>query len=285
MDLAWPEFLQLPQMRRAFLIAIIVGPACGALGTFVTLRRMSLMSDAVSHASLTGVTLGLALNIAREVHSPMLQVVLVVFCVAVAVFMTWLSENTRLLTDNVIALSYAGSVALGVILISRLRNSRALESTLFGDILAARAADVWVIGAVCAAAVGFVLANMRALTLSAVQENLANVEGFRVRALSYGFAVVLALVIALLLQQLGALLISGVLVVPPASSRLLSRNFRGMFLGAAMLGLAGAAAGVAGSYHFDAPTGPSIVLANAMVFTVCLLWTLLRARMRRAKSP
>src|SRR5438309_11928635 len=90
------EFLELPQMQRAFVIALVAGPVGGLLGTFITLRRMSFFSDAISHGAMTGVTLGFALNLARDVNSVSMQMTLVVFCTLLALLMAWLFERTTL---------------------------------------------------------------------------------------------------------------------------------------------------------------------------------------------
>lgn len=264
------EALELPQMQRAFLIGLIVGPICGLLGTFITLRRLSFFSDAISHAAMTGVTLGLVLNIAREVNGIPMQITLLVFCILIALIMAWLLERTSLLTDTVIAFSYTGSVALGVILISRLQGARVLEGALFGDILAASRLDVWLIAGLSVVVTLFLAFNMRALTLVVVNENLARIEGFNVRRLNYVFVLLIAITVALLLRQLGALLISGLIVVPAAAARSVSHSFVSMLLLSAIFGLVGAASGVYSSYHLDTPTGPTIVLADVVILSVCL---------------
>lgn len=274
-----PEFLQYPQMQRAFVIALIAGPIAGLLGTFVTLRRMSFFSDAISHAAMTGVALGFLLRLAHDMASPSMQVTLVIFCVLVALLMAWLFERTTLHTDTVIAFSYTGSVALGVVLISRLRGYRMLEEALFGDILASSPADVWIVAALGAVILGFLFLNMRALTLSVVQENLAKIEGINIRALNYGFVVLISAVVALLLRELGALLISGLIVVPAAAARVSAENFRQMLILSACFGLVGTASGVTSSYYLDTPTGPTIVLADVVILTFCLVL----ARARRGK--
>lgn len=276
------EFLELPQMQRAFLIALIAGPVAGLLGAFITLRRMAFFSDAISHAAMTGVTLGFALHLAGDANDAAMQATLLVFCVVIALVMAWLFERTTLHTDTVIAFSYTGSVALGVVLISRLRGYRVLEGALFGDILAASGTDVWMIAGLGVVMVGFLFLNMRALTLSVVQENLAKLEGFNTRRLNYFFVVLIALVVALLLRQLGALLISGLIVVPAAAARIVAGTFRKMLLFSAVFGLLGAAAGVFSSYHLDTPTGPTIVLGDVAILSVCLAGGMMR-RFRRPK--
>lgn len=277
------EFLDLPQMRYAFLIALIAGPVGGLLGSFVTLRGMSFFSDAISHGAMTGVTLGFALNIARDIDSPAMQLTLVVFCAAMALLMAWLLEKTTLHADTVIAFTYTGSVALGVVMISRLRGSRVLEGALFGDILASTALDVWIMGGLAVLTLGFLAFNLRPLTLAVVHENLAKMEGYNTRRLNYAFVVLIALVIALLLRQLGALLISGLIVVPAAAARIVAGTFRRMLLASALFGLGGAATGVFASYQLDTPTGPTMVLADVIILSLCLLGSSFMVTWRQRK--
>lgn len=259
-------------MQNAFCIALIAGPVGGLLGSFITLRRLAFFSDAISHAAMTGVTLGFVLRIGRDAGSPAMQFTLVVFSVLVALLMAWLLERTTLSADTVIAFSYTGSVALGVVLISRLQGYRVLEGALFGDILASSIADVAIIALLGLVTVAFLAFNLRALTLCVVQESLARLEGFNTRRLNYFFVVLLALVVALLLRQLGALLISGLIVVPAAAARIAAGDFRSMLLLSGGFGLLGAVAGVYFSYHFDTPTGPTMVLTDVAILSLCLLF-------------
>src|SRR5947208_12441426 len=159
------DFLDLSQLQRAFVIALSAGPVAGLLGTFITLRRMSFFSDAISHGAMTGVTLGFALKLARDVNSPAMQLTLIIFCTLIALLMAWLFERTTLHTDTVIAFSYTGSVALGVVVFTRMHSRVLLEGALFGDILASSRMDVCVIAALGVLRLGFLLFNMRALTL------------------------------------------------------------------------------------------------------------------------
>lgn len=278
------EFLELPQMQHAFLIALISGPIVGLLGCFITLRKMSFFSDALSHGAMTGVALGFILNLAKDINSPSMQLVLIVFCVLTALLMAWLFENTTLYTDTIIAFSFTGSVALGVILISKLRGYRVLENALFGDILASSTRDVWTMAGLAAVTLIFLALNMRALTLSVIQENLAKLEGFKMRRLNYAFVTLIAIVVALLLRQLGALLLTGLIVVPAAAARVVAGSFRWMLLLSALFGLIGSATGVFSSFYLDTPTGPTIVLADVAILTICLLGGSLVGRTLRDRS-
>jgi ABC-type Mn2+/Zn2+ transport system permease subunit len=119
-----------------------------------------------------------------------------------------------------------------------------------------------------------------------VQEDLARIAGVNIRRLNYLFVLLIALVIALLLQQLGALLISGLIVIPAAASRMISSSFRQMLVMAAVFGVFAGVIGIMASAQFDLPTGPTIVLANvALLVAAMVLGAILgRARSDRANT-
>src|SRR5436305_8904329 len=130
-----------PFMQRALLAALFLGPLCAFMGVFVTARRMAFFSDTVSHAALAGVALGFWLGLAN----PTIPLIGVSLLVAAAIY--WLRENTELVTDTIMALLLAGSVAVGIIILSLLKSRPAdIQSYLFGDILAIGWIDVWVAG-------------------------------------------------------------------------------------------------------------------------------------------
>jgi len=275
------EILQTPQLERALLIAVIAGPVMALLGTFITLRGMAFFSDAISHAALTGVGLGVALRLTNDVYGTGMQFVLIVFCCLVGLMMAWLFERTSLRADTVIAFSYSGAVALGVILISQLKGYQSLEGVLFGEILFASETDVWMVVGLSVLVLVFLLLNLRALLLCVVQEDLARIAGVDIRRLNYLFVLLIALVIALLLQQLGALLISGLIVIPAAASRMVSTSFRQMLIIAAVFGVFAGVIGIVASAQFDLPTGPTIVLANVALLVAAMV---LGAILGRARS-
>src|SRR5207247_1393007 len=116
-------------------------PLCALLGVFVTARRMAFFSDTVSHAALAGVALGFWFGLANPT-APLIAVSLIV-----AASIYWLRENTELLTDTIMALLLAGSVAIGIIILSLLKSRPAdIHGYLFGDVLAVGWPDVWMAG-------------------------------------------------------------------------------------------------------------------------------------------
>jgi zinc transport system permease protein len=265
------EILQTPQLQRALWIAMIAGPVLGLIGTIITLRGLAFFSDAISHSAMTGVGLGLMLRLANEVYGPSMQVVLVVFCCLIALVMAWLLERTSLRADTVIAFSYSGATALGVILISRLKGYQSLEGVLFGEILFASDRDVWLVIGLAVVVCVFLALNLRGLLLCTIEENLARLSGINVRRLNYSFVVLIAFVVALLLQQLGALLIGGLIVIPAAASRMVAKSFRQMLFLSAVFALLAGVLGILASAQYDLPTGPSIVLANTLVLLLAMI--------------
>src|SRR5665648_133912 len=103
-------FLQYPFMQRALVAGVTVGFLCAVMGVYVTLRSMSFFSDAISHSALAGIALGVLLGIDPIVAA-------VVFSVAVAAGITYLTVRTELTSDTVIGVFFSGSMALGVLLI------------------------------------------------------------------------------------------------------------------------------------------------------------------------
>lgn len=270
------ELLNEPVIRRAFYIALMVGPIAAVLGVFITLRTMSFFSDAITHGAMAGVALGLLLKLAPSVDSPAMIIVLVVWCSLTSIVLVRMMEITNLRADTVLAVCVTGSVALAVILIQKLRGGKVLEEALFGNILATTPLDVYIILGLCIAIALFLFFNMRGLALCTIDENLARLEQIPVRRLNYGFLILLSITVAFLLKQLGGMLISGLIVIPAAASRSVARSFLQMLILAAIFGLVGAVAGLLVSCGVeDVPTAPAMVLANLAILAFCFgcgLW-------------
>lgn len=262
-------------MLRALLAAVFLGPACGLMGVFVTARRMSFFSDTVAHAALAGVAAGFLLGM----EDPTIP--LLVVCTLVAIAMLWLKERTELLTDTIMALLLSTSVALGVVLLSIQRSRWAdLDRYLFGDIVSVSWSDVIWCGAVAAAVVAALFRWLNSLALISAHEDLAHVAGVQVRRNNYLFVFLLTATVALSIRLLGVVLVTSLVVIPAASARSLAVNLRQQLALSVLLGLAGAAGGVALSYPLNIPSGPTVTLALAALFIV----TLALARFRRATA-
>jgi ABC-type Mn2+/Zn2+ transport system permease subunit len=255
-----------PFMFRAFAVAVLMAPLCGLLGVFVTARRMAFFSDTIAHGALAGIGLGFLLGF-EDPTWPM-----VLFSVLVAMAILWLKEHTDLLTDTIMALLLSGSVAFGIIVLSLLKNKRGeLHRYLFGDILSVGPDDVWLAAALCAGIGAWLFAQLSQLALLTASEDLAHVSGVRTRWLNYGFVLVLTVVVSLSIRLLGIILVTSLVVIPPAAARNLARNLRQQLILSLLIGLVGGAGGTLASYRWDIPCGPAIVMACLGVFIVSLV--------------
>jgi len=268
-----------PFMQRALLIGLLLGPLCGLLGVFVTARRMAFFSDTVAHSALAGVALGLALGL--DPSWLMVGVSLVV-----ALLILWLKERTELLTDTIMALLMSAFMAAGVVGFSLLKGFRAeLHRYLFGDILSVGPTEVWLALGIFVVVSTVLFARLSPLTLLTAHEDLAHVSGMSVRGLNFAFVVLLTLVVAMSIRLLGIILVTSLLVIPPATARNLAGNLRQEIALSLIAGLLGGVGGVLFSYQFDLPCGPTIVLTCVALFLVSLMINQVRrARLKPAHS-
>jgi zinc transport system permease protein len=272
------QLLEYDFMRHALVSGLLLGPTCALLGVFVNLRGMAFFSDALAHSAITGVALGFLIEAHTGWKADPSYFVLG-FCCLLAVLMSWLSQKTPLSRDTVTAFTFTGSVALGVILISTLGKPRLLEGLLFGSIYANSPADILRQALLALVVLVFFLTQLRPLTLATLDPDLARARGHRPELLHYGFSLLVAATVALSLKMLGALLLSALIVMPAAAARIASTGFRGMLLGALLLGIVSPPVGIYASAVFNLPTGPCIVLVHVFALAACHI-----ARLGRATS-
>lgn len=271
------DLLRYDFMRYALISGLLLGPTCALLGVFVNLRGMAFFSDALAHSALTGVALGFMIDAATGWKLDPTIYVLIFSCL-LALGMGWLSQRTPLARDTITAFTFTGSVALGVILISMLGKHRMLEGLLFGSIYANGPADITRQAILAAIVLTFFLTQLRPLTLATLDPELARARGIRPVLLHYIFSLLVAAAVAVGLKMLGALLLSALIVMPAAAARIASSGFRGMLLGALLLGIIVPPIGIYASAALNLPTGPSIVLVHVAVLALAQLIHLIRAR-------
>ncbi len=249
-----------PFMQRALLGGILTGLTGGLLGSFTVVRQLSFFSDALGHSTMLGISIGIICGI-----SP--SVVVLPFALVFALSVTYLIEKTDLWTDALLNLIYSSSLAISVIVLSLSdRYQGNLNTLLFGDILALQTADLAMIGLLllgCGLFVGLTLRTQMLLTLN---ESLAIARGVNVWAHRNAFMVLLSLVVATSIKAIGVLLVGAFIVIPACAARSLSSNFTGYVVLSAILGALSAATGMFASALFNLPSGPSIVVAQLIIF-------------------
>lgn len=248
-------------MLRAALAGVAVAIAAGPLGCFVVWRRMAFIGDATAHAGILGVALALAFGI-----NVTLGVLIVAAAMAVSV--AALSGRTYS-TDTLLGVGAHSALAFGVIAVSVLGGPRIdLMAWLFGDLLAVGKGDLGLIWGGAALVLALIAWRWSALLTATLNPDLAAASGIRPARERMVLTLTLAVVVAVAIKVVGALLIAAVLVIPAAASRPFARSPEGMAALAAGIGVVSVLLGLGGAWVWDAPAGPSVVAAAAIIFAV-----------------
>ena len=252
-------------------IAIIAGP----LGCLVIWRRLSYFGDTLSHSALLGVTLAYAFS---------MNITLSVFIISsvVAILLINLQKRTKLAGDSLLGLLAHSTLAIGLVLIGFLSSIRFdLMGLLFGDILAVTTDDialVWIGGIIILGILYFIWKSLFSAT---VNYDLAAAEGMRPEISNLIFTLLLAGVIALSIKMIGALLITGLLLIPAAIARNLSNSPKQMIIIAILAGIASVILGLFTSLELNTSSGPSIIVVSLALFILSLIPLEIRGQLQK----
>lgn len=258
------EPLQYAFMVRALTGAVMVGVVCAVVGTYVVLRGMAFFGDALAHSILPGVAVGyLVGGGARE---PLFWGALVAAVVS-AFGIGAISRGTKIREDTAIGIIFAGMFALGIALISTVRNySVDLSHFLFGDVLSVRSSDLWLIGILGGLILLLVLAFYKEFLVLSFDPILAATLRIPARSLEYLLMLIIAIAIVVSLQTVGVALMVAMLITPAASAYLLTRRLPMMMLLAAVFAALSGATGLYMSYYLNIASGAAIVLTATLLF-------------------
>ncbi len=250
----------------ALLGGIGVAAVAGPLGAFVVWRRMAYFGDTLAHSALLGIALGVLFDIN-------FNLAVITCCVLLAIILVSLQRQRLVATDTLLGIMAHSSLSLGLVAVALLDDVRVdLMEYLFGDLLAISPTDLlWIyIGGIAVLLILWKLWNpLLAITIS---EELAQVEGVPVTAIRLALMLLIAVVIAIAMKVVGILLITSLLIIPAAAARRLSSTPEQMAVIASLLGCVAVMLGLFGSYQWDTPAGPSVVVAA--LFEFLLLYSL-----------
>ena len=257
---AMSEIFQYAFMQRALFAGIIVGISCSILSNFVVLRKMSFYGDAVAHASLAGVGLGLLFGV-----DPFISMIL--FSVLGGLFILFMRGRTKMDFDTLIGIYFSGAVALGVLIIGLLKGVRVdLMQFLFGDILGVSSSDLIISVVLAVFVFSLILYKSRDFIRIAFNEDLAYVSGVNIKRTEVVFIVLVSLVVAVTIKIVGVVLTVALLILPAAIAKNVSSNLKQLFSWSIFFGLFSTIVGIIGSYYFNTATGPSIVTTAVVLF-------------------
>lgn len=252
-------------MARGLLASLMVGVLCSVLGSYVILQGMAFFGDALAHTILPGVVLAYLLGWPIAVGA-------LGFGILAALGIGALSQRGEIREDTAIGIIFAGSFALGVAMLSTVRNYAVdLAHILFGDVLGVSVGDLWLTFALGALVLGVVFFFYKEFLVMAFDPTLAVVLRLPVRTLRYLLLVLVAVTIVISLQTVGVALMIAMLVTPAAAAQLLTRRLPTMMLIAATIGALANVTGLYLSYYANIASGPAMVLVATAIFGLVFL--------------
>lgn len=255
-----------PFMQRAIIAAIVTGVVCAVLSCYLVLKGWSLMGDAISHAVLPGIVLAFVFSIPLAIGAFLSGI----FC---AVATGYLKEHSRVKEDTVMGIVFSGMFAFGLVLFARIDTDQHLSHILFGNMLGITDGELqqtlWIAGITLA----IVLLKRHDFMLYCFDPNHARVIGLPVKLLHYGLLCLLALTIVASLQAVGVILVIAMLIAPGIIAFTLCRSFNRMLIVATIASVFSCVLGTLISFHIDGATGPCIVIVQALLFVIALLYS------------
>ena len=259
--------LEFPFMQRAFLAAGFAAVVCALVGTFVVLKGLAFMGDAVAHSSLAGMSVAYFLG--GNIFWGALG-----WAVPASLLITFISRRANLRLDASIGIIFASGFALGIILMSRVTGYAAdLFGLLFGNVLGISWAEVALIGGIAAGVSLVIAAFYKELLFTSYDATMSAASGIPVRFMQYLLPVLVGVTTVASLKAVGIVLVLALLVTPSATAMLLARRMPSIMAYSVAVGLLATVMGLYLSFYADLPSGPSIVLVATGLFLLALLFS------------
>jgi ABC-type Mn2+/Zn2+ transport system permease subunit len=275
MDLLSETFSQ-PFMQRVLIGGLLAVVATSLVGTWVVLRGLAFLGDALAHGVIPGVAVAFLVGFHPAIGAAAAAVIM-------AGLVSLVSGRPAIRDDTGIGLLFVGMLSLGIVIVSRSRSFQTeVTALLFGDVLGVSRSDIWVqLGATIAVVVATVVLYrpFMALTFNPLK---ARSLGMHPRVAHLAMMMLVALSIVASFQTVGTLLVFGLMVGPPATAALLTRRVVAMMLVSIAFGAVSVVAGLTISYHFSTAGGPTMSGLSVVFFFVVLALVELREALTRA---
>ena len=249
-------------MMRSLITATASGIMLSILGPFAINRNMGFMADAMAHATLPIIAVGVFLGFSiSELGVPA--------SILIAFFLGYIIKNSNVGEDTAIGIIFSSFFALGFILISILNVTINLEDLLFGQILAVSRFDVFIVTAMCITVVSLIIIFFKQLLFYSFDPIGAEVKGLNTNFLNYLFLVILSVAIVASLQTVGIILVLSMLLIPAAASKQITNTFVSSIYVSILFGVFSSVSGLYLSYFFNLPSGPTMSMVATLLFVVC----------------
>ncbi len=266
------------------LIAAVVAIACAIPGVFLVLRKMSLISDAISHSILPGIVIGFLIT--HDLNSPLLILLATITGVITVVLVEAIQKTGLVKEDTAIGLVFPALFSIGVILIAKNANDVHLDvdAVLLGELafapfdrLLIAGADVgpkslWVMGSILLVAIGLLFAFFKELKVSTFDAGLSSALGFSPVVMHYGLMSISSVTVVGAFDAVGAVLVVALMIAPAASAYLLTSDLKKMLVLSVIFGVSSAVAGYWMAHILDASISGSMTTILGLVFLMVYLF-------------
>jgi ABC-type Mn2+/Zn2+ transport system permease subunit len=273
------EPFQFAFMQRALLATFMVSVVSACIGTFVVLKGLAFIGDALAHASFAGVATAFVLG-----GNIYLGAVVAVLVTALAIALV--GSRARVSFDTAIGILFVGAFALGILIVSRQANYTVdLFSFVFGNVLGVGRDDLLLIALMGLVVLTMVAFFYRQLLFTAYDPTMAAASGVPVGLVQYGLLAMLGVSTVVALKAVGIVLVVAMLVTPAATASLLVRRVHHIMALGAVVGAVSSVVGLYVSYYADVASGAAIVLTATVLFLLAFLFSPRRGLLAAVRAP
>jgi len=246
--------------QLSLIVGLFTGAAAGYLGSFMILKRMALVGDALTHVALPGIGIAFLLNI-----NPFIGAFVFLF---VAALVIWgLEQKTKLAIETLVGIMFTASLAIGILITPEPE----LFEALFGDISKTKPIDA-ILAIVLAIVVIIIMRRIaKPLILGTVSEEFAKASGINISKINLIFLMLVAIIVALGIKVVGSLLMGALVIIPAATSKNISSNFRYFGFWSMVIGTLSTGLGVWIAFQYVLPPGPIVILTSIIFFLISLI--------------
>lgn len=267
LELFW-EPLQYGFMQRSLVVAVLVGIICAVVGSYLMVRRLAMLGDAISHSLLPGLAIAFALGVNLYIGA-------FIAGVFSTVIIAWIQTRSPIKEDAAMGIVLSSFFALGITLITVIQrdNKIDLNHFLFGNILGVSSGEVRDTAIIAVVVLVTVVLLYKELLFYSFDPLGAQAAGLPVNLLNFGQMILIALTVVASMKSVGVVLVLAMLITPGAIAYLLVPRLHQVMLLGALLGMVASVAGLYLSYYYNIPSGPAIVLVISGLFFLTLLFS------------
>ncbi|HEY4602128.1 MAG TPA: metal ABC transporter permease [Cerasibacillus sp.] len=260
------DIMQYEFLQKALFTSVMVGILCGVIGSFIILRGMALMGDAISHAILPGVAISFMLGINYFYGAVLMGII-------TSLGIGFVTQNSRIKSDSSIGIVFSAFFALGILLLMKAQTAVDLSSILFGNVLSVRSSDMWLTLGIGIFVLLMVFLFYKELLITTFDPVISKSYGLPTKLVHYGLMVLLTLVTVASLQTVGVILVVAMLITPAATAYLLTNRLSVMIFLAAIFGTLSSVLGLYFSFKYNLTSGAVIVLVATAFFILAFLFS------------